>query len=641
MADTIKITDTQKKKLLDYLENELKEATRDVHDPLSKKWKVSDDCYYGVTKPRLKSWMSNFPILMGATFTDCVHARFLNTIMAFKPTWTFKPMRNLGWDRCAKALSEYCDFQAETFMNYFKALRKGLFESIRLGLGAVITPWTTQSRERTVKGILFKRKVTERMEGIKMRAVSVKTLYWPGGFDELEDMPWWSRRIVWTPEMARQEKYKKYYDVSDKVLRSETLQPEEEATDQARAGETPNLNNRITWHESWIKYDLEKEGDFRRYIVSWHPETREIMRIEEDTYPWWPLLLFRYGPRDFSLTGLGIIDMVKPYDDGLWGLYNTLVDNFKLSTLQVLAGKKGVGLRADTDVYPGKLLLMNDPMTDLIPKPLGTSYNLNPTFARMVWELGERRSGISDYSLGRESPIVGNRATATGTMALIQEGQRRNDLSIKDIREELDTFGLFNLIAMHDNLDRKIPYVVMGEKGKYIQKLLDLPSEPSPEYCVSVISNLSNVAMNKDVEKQDAIMSMQLLAQYYKQMFEVMGLINNEQTPGPLRESLINVARAAAEKMKRVLEAHGELAPEAYTDTFTPVIGGTDDEDSEDNIGNEGGPPSVPQQPGMAPPPGAPPGAQGPNMLGMAQGLMPPGSNPGPPQGPPNPGIGA
>jgi len=254
-------------------------------------------------------------------------------------------------------------------------------------------------------------------------------------------------------------------------------------------------------------------------------------------------------------------------------MYNLLVDNFKVATMHVLKGKKGAGLRSDTKIYPLKLFLLNNP-DDLQSMQLGTPFTLNPHFPRAIWELGERRAGVSDYALGRESAISSGRATATGTLALIQEGQRRFDLTISDTRRVLSQFGMFILSMMHDRLPAHIPYMIMGDEGEWVRVFLEKPST-APYLALNVISNLSNVAMNKEIRKQDAIATFQLLGQYYREMLQLSMLLANPQLQtGPVRETVVRIAAAASEKMRSVLEAHGEMAPEQYTDVTQPLTRG-------------------------------------------------------------------
>jgi len=607
MGDAIRIDDATKKRLLDYILEEGKLADKDTFEPIQKKRESWNNTYYGEVEARRAKWMSNFPVQMGATFVDSITARLMNTSFAYRPFWTARPMKGNDWTPVVKSVEQFLDYKVQVEMRLYREMRKAMFETVRLGTGAMLTPWVRETRVRMKKGFLgIKTQVEDVVRnGVVCEAIPMKDLRFPGGFSELEKMPWWGRTLCWTKEMAREQKFLKLYDVSDKLLKTEEQQLEADETAQQRAGEEPFSVKRINLREYWLRFDLGTKGEYKRYVLTVHPESREILRLEEDTYSEWPLTLFRYGPRDYGINGLGVIEMTQAYDKALESLYNLLVDNFKISTLQAFKGRKGSGLRPDTDVYPGKLFLLNDPEKDLIPFPMGVPFNLNPAFVRSIWELGERRSGVSDYALGRESPVAAGRATATGTLALIQEGARRFDLTIRDIRDALDDLGMFNVREMHERLDPQEPYMVLGDKGKYVQQFLNLPETP-PYMSLAMISSVSHVAMNKEVEKQDHVTTMQMLSAYYTQALQMLGQAMLPATQPALRETLLNIAKASADKMNKVLTTYGEMSPELYTEVFGPMIGGA-------NVNGiqSAGPNGVPGQPGMAPPPGATPGAEG------------------------------
>jgi len=570
MDDLVKLTENQKKRLLKFLEEEDETAKREVYDPLHEKHETLNNLYYGEVEPRSEDWMSNFPIQMGATFTDATTARFLNTMFAYKPTFTLEPTRNSTWMDVAKNTERMMEFKVKTEMKLYREMRKVVFEACRLGTGALLMPWVRKTERVPVKTWLWTRmQEIETVNGPIARALPIRDLIYPSGYSEVEDLPWWSRKMHWTEmNLKVQAHYKKYFN-TDKVMKYEVPIDEKQREAQERAGEEPGLSSRIIGRETYLWHDMKDDGDYQKYICTWHPDSKEILRLEKDTYPSWPLKLFRYGPRDYGIMGLGVMEMAAPYDNALYSLYNLLVDNFKVSTMACFAGKKGSGLKADTVIRPAKLFLLNDPQ-DLQVLPMGQPYNLNPAFTRMVWELGERRTGISDYALGRESSAAGSRATATGTLALIQEGQRRFDLTIRDFREGMDELGMFLLTMFHRHLPREVPYMVLGENGRWVQEFLEMPTMP-PYLSLGIKSSMSHVALNKEVEKQDAMATFQLLERYYQNVTQMMLLM--PQVPPDVQAVLQRIMKAAAEKLKKVLTTFGEMTPEMYTDVAVPGEG--------------------------------------------------------------------
>ena len=597
MADQIKITPEQTKRLLDYLETETTIAEREVYEPQQAKRELWEDQYIGKVKPRKEKWMSNVPMLLGATFVDAVTARLMNTMNAYKPTFTVKTTRTSDWVPISKAVEDFMEYKVQTEMDYYNALRRVIFETCRLGTGVMLAPWVIeQELVRTKRFRLFNTttSVTTK-QGVVCRGMTIKDLLIPGGYAELEDLPWWSRYKRWSELDIRMMRFDKYVDKADidLMLKYRTSTPNNynaEATKaaQARAGEEEPTVGLIHGNETWVRFDLQREGFFQKYKITWHKEARKILRVEEDTYPRWPLFLFRYGPRDYGVFGLGIMEMSNTYETQMYAMMNLLIDNYKIATMQCLKGKKGQGLRPDTKIYPGKLFLLDNP-ADLEAFPLGQAYQLNPAFIRTVMDLAERRTGISDYSLGRESQMSGNRATATGTLALIQEGQRRFDLCIRDVRQVLDAFGNYALRMMHENLPSQVPYMLLGARGSQVEQWLSMPPAP-PYYSVYLMSNLSNVSMNKEVAKSDATTTMGLMQQFYQTGLQ----LNQMKAQDPQNAAIYDaIQTAAAQKFRSVLEVFGEPSPERYSDVFITGV-----------PSSVGGPPDVNSEGAPALPPG-------------------------------------
>jgi len=572
MGEPIRITADEQKRILNFLEEEIPLAEREVHHPLQTEREKLEDLYRGKVKPRRMAWMSNFPVQMGATFTDSVTARLLNTMTAYKPFLTIKPTRNSGWTEVATSVQELMEYKLMQELKIYPALRKTVFEAVRLGTGAMLTPWVKETRKLPKKfmGVTYGQLEVPYREGVLPRHLPIRDLRYPGGFSELNELPWWGRTMRWSKMDLDIQKARGFYDNTEEVKKFERDRSQDDKAAQERAGEEPGTSNRIYGEEIYMNWSLGQRTDYRRYIVTVHRESSNVMRVEEDAGPAWPLTLLRYGPRDYGICGLGIMEMTQPYDDALYSLYNLLVDNFKIATMQVFKGRKGRGLRPNTKIYPSKLFLLDDPAADLIPMQMGAAYTLNPSFPRMVWELGERRAGVSDYALGRESPIAGGKATATGTLALIQEGQRRFDLTVKDMRDAIDDFGMYYLQLVHSQLSRRQSYMILGEKGQFVEEFLEIPSMP-PYMALAVTCSLSQAAMNKEVEKQDAVATLRLLGEYYERMYQLAMTMAAQQLPENVHTVLGDIAEAVSLKMKKVLQAYGELSPEVYTDIMAPL----------------------------------------------------------------------
>lgn len=609
MAETqvkVRLTADQERRLIEYLEGELNLAMSDVIEPRQARHRKFDDAYYGKVKPRRKKWMSNIPMLMSATFTDSIKARLMGNITSQTPIFMLQPTRDSGWQAVVQKTERFLDYKVQKEMKLPRHLRKVLFEACRLGTGALFTPWRSVTHRRMVKKYFYKKEVQFIRSGVAPEYLPMRDLIYPGGFSDVEELPWWCRTIRWTELMLRKAKFAGRYDHVDEIMKQTTQVDERTATAADRTNEA--IGPRVHGYEFYFEWDLKGDGDTHRYIAVINFDIRKVMSIHEMGYKNYPLRLLRYGPRDYGLEGLGVIETTRPLDDGLYSLYNLLIDNYKVATTQCLKGRKGTHLSADTDVYPGKLFLLDD-TTDLESFALGQPFALNAAFVKEIWGLGERRAGVSDYTLGRESPAVGRGATATGTMALIQEGQRRFDDTVADMRDELDDFALFTLDEMHERLDANQAYMLMGEDGIYVEEFINLPDQ-LPSQGLAIVATSSRASYNKETRKQDALATFQLLERYYNTVQNLMIMMS--QAPPEMQEILAKIAKGTAEKVKTVLEAHGEIAPDEYVD----ILGGENESER---------PGGVPPEPGVVSPEGEATGAEG----------VPPSATPetGPPSG--------
>jgi len=170
-------------------------------------------------------------------------------------------------------------------------------------------------------------------------------------------------------------------------------------------------------------------------------------------------------------------------------------------------------------------------------------------------ELGyaERASGISDPQLGRESQSLGSRATATGTLAMIQEGNRRFDLNVRDIRESGSEIGKRVLELNQRFRPKGASYWVEGEDGKFVEGVLDLP----PEFSASKLAvelTASTATINKETEKQGLIGFLGVVTQYYERLTQLAMIVYNPQVPGEVKELMVRMSQGAKHVVDKIAQ---------------------------------------------------------------------------------------
>jgi hypothetical protein len=232
----------------------------------------------------------------------------------------------------------------------------------------------------------------------------------------------------------------------------------------------------------------------------------------------------------------------------------------------------------------------------------------------------ERRSGVADYQLGRESNVMGNRATATGTLALIQEGNRRFDLNVRDVRDCLGAVGKKLLILNAQFRPSGMAYFVKGQDGELVEQVLNLPDEFLADG-IGMELTASTATINREIEKQGLMSMMGTLTQYYQQLIQISSIAMNPQTPPPVQQMAIQMADGARYLMSMIVQTYEIRA----VDTLLPPS--LADQLQADTYANAQQPPG-------------PPGGAGPNQNGAGMGAPMGAPGGGAPGLPPPPGGG-
>src|SRR5262249_52525878 len=183
----------------------------------------------------------------------------------------------------------------------------------------------------------------------------------------------------------------------------------------------------IVVYEIWCDYDIDGDDIPEHLVCTYHYASRTILQLR---YNWYfnqekPYTVIPYALSNESLYGIGICEMVKPFQDALTRWHRMASDNAYIANIRMFIAKKDSGIEETPRLYASRVFFVDDPSKDFIPFSLGDIYPSTLAERQNLFGLMEKRTGVSDYLTGRESPIIGSRATATSTLALIQEGTKR------------------------------------------------------------------------------------------------------------------------------------------------------------------------------------------------------------------------
>lgn len=214
-------------------------------------------------------------------------------------------------------------------------------------------------------------------------------------------------------------------------------------TGQAAMPSTVDETTPYTFIEQHTFLDLDEDGYKEPYVVTFHKESRKVMRIvarfDETTVklnnkneiqkidPIQYYTKFGFIPNpDGGFYDIGFGVLLGPLNESVNTLINQLVDAGTLNNMQ--GGFLGKGLRirmGDTNFKPGEWKAVNSTGTDLKQQivPLPTKEPSNVLFQLMgsLITSGKELASVAEIFVGK---MPGQNTPATTTMATIEQGMK-------------------------------------------------------------------------------------------------------------------------------------------------------------------------------------------------------------------------
>ena len=569
---------------------------------------------------------SNRVIPLSALNTDPLLAKFLTTLTAPPNLWTIQPL-NDRWVNVAKPLQDFLQFLDETQLHLFPTLYRGLLEFVKLGTCVFKTGWFYEKRKG--KSYDAQGKIvpaTHLVSRPYVDFVSLNDFIIPGGYDNIQaddyrGAPWvaerfWMRYPDFLARAQGQEPFLPQYDPEAVEKIKNYIQITRTKLEQERdvlEENPPWRMQRIELFEFHTRFGVRDDSDIDDLVLTIHLPTRTILRTVLNPY--------RHGQRPYECAryirgdgfyGIGVVEQSHMFQEWLSMLANYQTDNVLAANATMIAAKLGANVVPGEPVYPGKVWALDDPANDLKVFKLADIYPSLPALGAMVQQWSERRTGLSDLQFGNMNNMP-SRTPATSMLSLLQEGNRRFDLSLKELRLNcLDRVGL-RLLQMLQQFaadpvidpDRKylrLAATVLGQvPGQWLSQILELPIEEIENGVGCAVSATSGTA-NKEVEKQSFLALVQLQAQLAPQYLQLSQIATNPQVlqsaPG-VAQTATELYHGFAELQKRLLEQYDVRNPEEIlvnADTLAQAV---------QSVAS-----GQPIQPGPGGQPGGQPGAQ-------------------------------
>lgn len=641
----IQLEDAMVEEISNWLQNELLEAANRRSD-MEEKMNMLMRTYEANPEEERKSFpwdgACNLVVPVAATAVEAVFTRITQAIFGMGDLYSGR-QRSANW---AEAVEPTIDWLNWVNANVFDAERvygRWVLSCIKYGTSVIKLPWVRRTREvrymDSAGGLVQERIVLH--DGPKPEFIPLEDFFWSNDANTTQDIQgceWVAQRFYTTWKQLKEAELSGDYLEVDRIKENKrTTFKDSESDMQEITGEVPQEPGDYELYEVWASYPIDEEGTLAEIVVTYHLETRTVLRAVFNFYRHQerPFHLVTFFPRENHLTGIGLVEMLADVQEEVTAIHRNRLDNATLANAKVYKRTKGANVRFE-DVYPGALLDV-DNEGDLTNMDMGMPHDTLLKEEMHTITIGEKRSGVSDYTVGRESSAIGSRATATSTMALIREGNVRFRFLIRQLRNSLTDIGQ-QIIALYQQFapNREVMYEIFSETEKqWFQKLMTLPPEYSRANIAIDVKALDENT-NEEMKQQALMMMMKVMQETYMNIGNALMLLTNPQAPDPVKMLAQQGAIAASKLIERLLESFGFEDAETFAPNMQQILGMQAALDMGGAIGQftQGGPQGVggpPNQPPVEAAPagsGAPAGGggAGPSTAGMPGSGVSPGS---------------
>lgn len=548
-----------------------------AHEAKIVQWTEEEEAYRKTqdpqkTEPYVGACNDVIPVI--AMSVDPVHARLDTGIFKSDPVFQLKGIRK-GILPFVPALMQFVEYYQKHKLELRRVCLPAILELVKHGTMVLKTVYDherydIQSYDKDWNVV---KKTITRFKGPRVFHVPLQNFMFLPRYSSIQKNPFVVERIWMTPDQLRiaeaSGKLANVDKVVDYVSSGARTQLDQAREESANHKDTRLNPNDIELFEIHCDYDLNGDKLPESLVLIYHRDSQTFLQRR---YNWYfhqrkPYTVIPYMVANDTPYGLGMCEMALVFQNAETKWHQMATDNAYIANMRMFVAKKGSGIEHKPKLFAGKVFEVDDPKNDLTQLQLGDIYNSTLQERQNIFGLAEKRTGISDYLTGRESPIVGSRATATSTMALIQEGTRRVEEVLENIRNGLAEVleNCFYLWIQYGTDDIEDIVFSGDDVAEQIKKFFSMNTELNMAGALSIDLSATDAASNRSVQQQVQLAIVQTMIQYYTQLVQLGQLaVQSSQTMPQLTMLLGDIAKSARQMFRELLIKYDIRNPDEY-----------------------------------------------------------------------------
>lgn len=506
---------------------------------------------------------SNIVVKLAKIYTDQVVARIMQGVFGPEPHWIMQEL-NKKYAEAVKPYERYMDWARKNMWDQRKVVLPMVQDTVKLGTSIVYNDFVDEpifryddKEQRTIE--------TGRRKGPKPVWVPREDFLIPTGYSDVQQAPYVSHRVWFSWDLLEKLAYRGF------IENLEQLKGQADEEDDIRLERRKNQpmvsmtrDDRFgLWAPRyvWFRRDLDQDGWPEEYVMLLHTQTKTILRLVANPSPAGirPFCVSKFINVEGAFDGMGIPEDVELLQEEASTIHNQRRDRAHLSNIVMYIARNIGGLPDSIRPASGKVIKTTD-INDIKEFSPHSNVPIDIAEENAVMSLAAMTVGMNDIDTNKISSPVG-RAAATTIMALMQEGARRFDLNVAELRSALTEQGhqiteLWQIYGLPPPDDPASPEAVLDEKDAAAVRQLLETTNISLRGLIGIQLNVATAAVNKETEKQSNIQLYQIVSQYMQQMLQFAPVLGNPQVPPELKAAVLHAVKGQDKLLDKIFQAH-------------------------------------------------------------------------------------
>jgi len=540
---------------------------------LENKWRVAVKQYHGaLQREDAGPGDSELDVPSTRQFAEAAMSRLVNPIFQYPQIFVGKP-RKPEMREFASAVEDFCDYVVDR-ISFRKILEQAIRQAQIFTKCVVKVPhtyktkvvrryekydekeleeyWEQNQSEPSSKFKEVREEVVERV-GAFPEVVNCPDIIHPRGYDCFQSMPWVVHRVWLTRDEIRTRIRQGVYEKKTrdgKNMLDVIGHPETRPDPELSISLEDDRKDEFEDGTRYEVFEIYTEFDDKEVILTVERESKAVLRFIENFYHDFqrPFISWSWERVLNEIDGISLCYILEPQHRALSAILNQRLDAASKAMQTLILYTEAMGL--ERHFKEGKIVAgayavpaVTDIQKNIAQFSLSQPYTQIESLENSIREDQQKLAGLTPYNQGIEQI---QRPTATGQMALIQEGKQPGF-------NRLENFRIFLQEMMHMIIARYRQYwpeefvyyrevnggIPGGEQDlAMVKQILEWPKQYWLDQ-VYVETAVSSQSMNQDLRKQEWLALVDKMPQVFQQIIQLVQISLEPSAMSPVAAQLL------------------------------------------------------------------------------------------------------